>query len=255
MSTQADKDDAQPILPLLVDLAGVSCAISTRHGGISQPPYASLNLGRSTRDEASALAHNRRVFADAAGFELDQAARIHQVHGSRVVPVTRPGSFGRADGLVTARAGLALVITVADCLPVFLYDPAAGIIGAVHAGWRGILLGVLEQAVESAVALGARPSGLQVAIGPSIGPCCFEVGPEVAGRFPGSLRQAEGGRQHVDLRQAAARRLQASGVPETGIRLPAHCTRCHTRLFFSARSGEPTGRMAGMIIRRHEPAA
>ena len=243
------------LLPLFGHRREFRCGLSLRQGGVSEPPFASLNLGGSTTDRPGAVRENRRRFYRAAGLDPEAVARMHQVHEARVAVVREPGEAGEADGLVTARADLGLLVTVADCLPVFLADVEAGVIAALHAGWRGILAGVLEAGVAAAATAGAAPARLEVVLGPSIGGCCFEVGPEVAARFEATaLRRGRGDRPHLDLTDAARRRLAAAGVPEAAIRGPAACTRCRCDVFFSARAGEPTGRMVGFILRPAGPA-
>lgn len=244
------------ILPLFGHRRALRCGLSLRQGGVSAPPFDSLNLGGSTADRPEALGENRRRFYRAAGLDPAAVARMQQVHEARVVAVERPGDVGTADGLVTARPDLGLLVTVADCLPVFLADLEAGVIAALHAGWRGILAGVLEAGIEAAAAAGAAPARLEAVLGPSIGSCCFEVGPEVAARFEAAAsRRGRGDRPHVDLAAAARRRLEAAGVRRTAIRGPEACTRCRSDVFFSARAGEPTGRMVGFILRPLRPSA
>ena len=241
--------DAVEIDRFFAPNAGVRCGVSSRLGGVSAGPYATLNLGGGTDDRPEALAENRRRFYAASGLPSESIARMHQVHGGRVVTAGGAGHAGEADGLVTARPGLALLVTVADCLPVFLLEPASGVIGALHAGWRGIAGGVLEAGVAAAHALGASPEQLRVAIGPGIGPCCFEVGPEVAERFdPETHRPGRGTRPHVDLAHAARLRLAAAGVIPASISGPSACTRCQGGRYFSARAGD-LGRMVGFIVR------
>ncbi len=242
---------ASPIHWLSVPDPTVRAGLSMRIGGVSAPPFESLNLGGSTADTPASLAENRRRFYAAAGLDPDRVARMHQVHGARVVTVSAPGLVGEADGLVSATCDLALLVAVADCLPIFLVDVAAGVIGALHVGWRGLLAGVIEAGIEAAGAAGADPGEIAVVMGPAIGACCFEVGPEVALRFDQRThRPGRRGRPHLDLAHAVRLRLAALGVRDNAIRDPEACTRCRTDVYFSARSGEPTGRMVGFIIRR-----
>jgi polyphenol oxidase len=226
------------------------CGLSLRLGGISQGAFSSLNLGGGTPDRPEAVAENRSRFYRAAALDPARAARMHQVHGARVVTVARPGDVGEADGLVTRAPDLCLLVTVADCLPVFLADREAGVVGALHAGWRGVASGILRAGVDAAIAAGARPAALEVVIGPGIGPCCFEVGPEVAARFSAAFhRPGRGDRQHIDLKAAAREELVQAGIGTAAIADRGVCTRCRTDRYFSARSGEPTGRMVGFVVR------
>ncbi len=248
---QVDPEGGIHFTRLFHDRPELHAGLSLRLGGTSAPPFAALNLGGSTPDDPAALAENRRRFYAAAGLDPARVVRMHQVHGARVVTAAAPGHVGEADGLITGLPDLALLVTVADCLPVFLADRPAGVIGALHAGWRGLLAGVLETGVAAARAAGADPTRIEVAMGPAIGACCFEVGPDVAARFaPAAVRPGPRGRPHVDLAAAARERLLALGVRAGAIHDPAACTLCRRDLYFSARSGEPTGRMVGFIVRR-----
>jgi YfiH family protein len=232
------------------DRPELRCGLSLRAGGVSRGLFASLNLGGSTADRPEALAENRARFYRAAGLEPATAVRMHQVHGTRVVTATEPGDVGEADGLITAAFDLCLLATVADCLPVYLADPEAGVVGVLHAGWRGVAAGILQEGVAAAVRNGARPESLRAMIGPGIGPCCFEVGPDVAARFPPeSLRPGRRERPHVDLPHAARAELLRAGIPAAAIAGGERCTRCGSERYFSARSGEPTGRMVAFIVR------
>jgi len=242
------------LLLLFRDLPALHCGLSLRSGGVSEQPFASLNLGGSTPDRPAAVAENRRRFYHAAELDPSQVARMHQVHGAQVATVSKAGDVGEADGLVTREPGLALLVTAADCLPVFLADLEAGVIGALHAGWRGILAGVIDAGIEAARTAGAVPERLLVTLGPAIGSCCFEVGPDVAERFdPATHRPGRRGRPHLDLAAAVRLRLVRAGIDNGAIRGPWACTRCRSDLFFSARTGEPTGRMVGFVA-RHPPA-
>jgi len=166
------------------------------------------------------------------------AVRLGQVHGVRVAAAEGAGSIPETDGVVTRVPGLLLTVRTADCLPVILAAPKDGV-GLVHAGWRGLAAGVLE----AAVARFARPGALRAVLGPAIGPCCFEVGPEVAARFPEAVRPRRP-RPHVDLWAVAAARLRAAGLPPEAIHVSGICTRCHQHLLHSHRgSGGGPGRI------------
>jgi YfiH family protein len=154
----------------------------TRRGGVSQGPYASLNASLSGGDDLDHVTRNRALAAEALGARPADLVGARQVHGTAIVTVQTPwaaGSGPNADGLVTREPGVALSVITADCAPVLLQDDRAGVIGAVHAGWRGAAAGVLEQAVAAMVALGATPSRIQAVIGPCIGPDGYEVGPDL----------------------------------------------------------------------------
>lgn len=144
-------------------------------------------------------------------------ATVHQVHGTEVVRVTRPGPNGRADAMVTTVPGLAAAVFTADCLGVVLHGPGA--VGVAHAGWRGLAAGVLESTAKQMQEAGARPQ--RAHLGPAIGPCCFEVGEEVAELFPDDLSETPGGSVSVDLVSAALRRL-----PGLETSVDRRCTAC-----------------------------
>jgi YfiH family protein len=174
-------------------------------------------------------------------------ARVDQVHGIAVATVAAAGNAGPADALVTTRPGLRLDIRVADCVPVLIAAP--GGVAAVHAGWRGAVGGVVERTIERLVALGAgAPDEMSAWIGPAIGSCCFEVGDEVAARFPARFRRRGPQREHVDLRAFVESLLAEAKLP-LGASSP-YCTRCHQHLWHSHRgsNGRP-GRLLAWIRR------
>jgi polyphenol oxidase len=233
---------------LEVELNGARAAFSARLGGVSEEPFASLNLGILTGDDPDRVTENRHRLA--AALDLDPRAVLMglQVHGSLVAyhgrpqrpsPYAVPGSpLPEADGHATAEPELAPLVLVADCLPVALSGP--GGVAMVHCGWRGLAEGIITRGAE---AVGARAA----AIGPGIGPCCYQVGEEVLARFvalgPGVAR----GRM-LDLAEVARRQLRDCGVEE--VSSAGICTSCEAELFFShRRDGERSGRQAGLVWR------
>jgi YfiH family protein len=246
-------------------VGGVSASVSTRFGGLSQGAFASLNLGFFTGDEPARVRRNRERFAATAGFDPRRAIAPHHVHGTDVVAVDAtavppegilaPHPTLRADGLVTTTPRLALLVGAADCAPVFLATRDGSAVAIAHAGWRGTLAGVVGKAVaELCRRADCTPSRLTAAIGPCIGPCCFEVGEDVATAFarrlPGAVRRVGVGvKPHVDLAAAIARDLRDAGVP--GVPTPPPCTRCRSDEFFSHRSGAgvAVGRMLAAVWR------
>jgi YfiH family protein len=224
-----------------LELPGAVVRFTGREGGVSEAPYASLNLGRWTDDDPDAVAENRRRAGDARPL-----AFAKQVHGSRVIAVdgaTDPdAAVVEADGVATASADLVALVLTADCLPVALATTNA--IAMVHAGWRGLADGVLESGVEALRAL--DPDGeIHAAIGPGAGVCCYEVGYEVAARFPDEPRRAD---RRIDLRAIATRRLRAAGAVD--VHDVGRCTMCEPDVFFSHRaSGPVTGRQGGLVWR------
>lgn len=222
-----------------IDLPGGRVLFTTRRGGVSQGAYASLNLGRWTDDDPTAVQENRERLAATIGVPPDAVVQGRQVHGARVERNTEPGGAPReADGQATTRADVALLVLTADCLPVALVAPEA--VAMLHAGWRGLAAGVLEEGVAAMRELGA--AGIRAAIGPGAGGCCYEVGADVAAAFG----RAAG---PLDLKEVARARLTAAGVPE--VHDVGLCTICSDpALFFShRRDGGTTGRQAGIAWR------
>jgi hypothetical protein len=222
---------------LEADLGGARAAFSTRLGGVSEAPYDTLNLGLLTDDAEKAVVQNRGRLAAALGFEPEQVAFARQVHGTRLLDhrIERPEGLTEADGHLLAEAGTAALVFVADCLPVALAGP--GGVAMVHAGWRGLVGGILPAAAAAVEATAA-------AIGPGIGPCCYEVGDEVLGAFAELGEGVAAGRM-LDLPEAARRSLAGAGVQR--VESAGLCTSCEERLFFSHRRDDGrTGRQGGV---------
>lgn len=219
---------------LEADLGGARAAFSTRLGGVSEPPYDSLNLGLLTEDEEAAVAENRLRLAGALGFAPEQIVFARQVHGTELLQHPRQPGVVEADGHVVRAPGPVPLVFAADCLPVALHGPRG--LAMVHAGWRGLAGGILAAGAE---AVGAD----RAAIGPGIGPCCYEVGEEVLAAFAELGDVAEG--RMLDLPEVARRLLIQAGVEE--VESAGLCTSCEADLFFShRRDAGRTGRQAGL---------
>jgi purine-nucleoside/S-methyl-5'-thioadenosine phosphorylase / adenosine deaminase len=185
---------------------------------------------------------------------LSDRGRLHllkQVHGTTVLAAPWEGR-PEADAAIADRDGLILGIETADCLPVLLVDPVRRRVAAAHAGWRGTAAGVTRAAVSALVAGGSRPSDLVAALGPGIGPCCYEVGPELVAAFgPGGdafFRPGPRGRLHLDVRAANVAQLRAAGVPEAQVHHVDDCTYCRADLYHSyRREGRGAGRMISYV--------
>jgi purine-nucleoside/S-methyl-5'-thioadenosine phosphorylase / adenosine deaminase len=226
-------------------LPGVRVAFSTRIGGVSEGPYGSLNLGYLTGDDRSRVVENRRRLAAALGLDPQSVLIGRQVHEAeldvhlepqRPSPFDSPGApVAEVDGQVAIDAGLAPLVFTADCLPVALAGP--GGVAMLHCGWRGLAAGIIPRGVEAIAATDA-------AIGPGIGPCCYEVGEDVLAAFAAIGIDARG--PTLDLADAARRMLSAAGVDR--IEAAANlCTRCEEERFFShRRDAGTTGRQAGL---------
>jgi len=225
-------------------------AFSTRAGGVSAPPFAALNLGTRWGDDAASVDENRRRLLRSAGAPgpLYVARQVHGVAVTRVRAGDDPDAIARveADALITGDPGVTLGVFVADCIPAVLVDPRTGAIAAAHAGWRGTVAGVLPAVVRAlGDAFGARAADLRVALGPAIGPCCFEVGDEVVAAFeaahgPLGALLTRPKKAHIDLKGAIARRLvEHSGLRPENVIVAPECTKCSAEKFFSFRREGP----------------
>ena len=233
--------------------AQVGARMSTRQGGVSQGPFASLNLGDHVGDEPAAVAANRAAWS--ARLEGARPLWLRQVHGCEVVnaaEAVRLGSTPQADGCWTAEPGVACVVQVADCLPVLVAALNGRAVGAAHAGWRGLAAGVVERTAEAvARAAGCGPQDLTCWLGPCIGPRQFEVGPEVVEAFGGGPRFVARPRPDgqmrwlADLPGLARDRLTAAGVRT--VVGGAWCTVEDASAFFSFRRDGVTGRQAAAV--------
>jgi len=226
----------------LGELRGIRHGFYGRQGGVSDGVWASLNVGLRSGDLPERIATNRALIARDLGTKPSVLVTARQVHGSVAVPVAEPWdnrTAPEADALVTDQPGLLLGVLTADCGPVLLADPRAGVIGAAHAGWKGALGGVLEAVVTAMRALGAAPERITAAVGPCIGPASYEVGPEFLDRFvasdPASRRHFDerGARPRFDLGGFIRTRLERSGVGRIEV-LP-HDTCAEDERFFSFR--------------------
>jgi YfiH family protein len=224
----------------------VRALVTTRNGGVSQGPYASLNLGLKVNDDPQAVTRNRALLRA----HLPAEPRwIAQVHGNRVVDADRFEGLPEADAAVSRTPGTVCAVMIADCMPVLLADRSGTVVGAAHAGWRGLAAGVIENTVE---AMGVDPGELVAWLGPAIGPDAFEVGADVrdaflaldAGAAP-AFRDHRPGKWLADLFWLARRRLAALGVTEVyggGL-----CTVSDPARFFSHRRDRVSGRMAALV--------
>ena len=237
----------------LLDRAGLPHLFTTRHfPGIT-----------GAGDEAEVFTPAARPFLAERGLAAPPAF-LRQVHGAAIVVAERPGRLGEADALVTERRGLPLAVFTADCLPIVIYDPTRRRLATVHAGWRGTVQSVARAAVDRLVESGSDPDGLVVAIGPSIGPCCYEVDGPVIDRlraaFPGGwerwVASAGPGKWMLDLWAANEDQLTAADVDRSMIENPRLCTACHLDRFFSYRREGSTrlGRSGRLVALAAIPA-
>lgn len=205
--------------------------------------YHSTLLGR-----CEGLYH---AFGTAAAAPPAGYATLKQVHSAQIVEACVPGQPGEGDALITAQGGVRVAVKTADCVPLLLADPRRRAVAAVHAGWRGVVQNIAGAAVEEmSRRYGTRIEDLAAALGPAIGGCCFEVGPEVAEQFRGIFpeRADLNGRARVDLVEAVVRQLRAAGMQEARIDRGAPCTYCGGREFFSWRRDRVLGQRMYAVI-------
>ncbi|MBS3899439.1 MAG: peptidoglycan editing factor PgeF [Dethiobacter sp.] len=237
-------------------------AFTLRHGGVSAAPYDTLNLGAHVGDEPAAVRKNRDVLAKALGYQAHQVVSGQQTHGINIELVTAGNGLSACeftetalpdtDGLICLEPNVVLLAYAADCTILYFFDPHRRCIGLAHAGWRGAVAGMASAMVEAMGRLGCRRQNIRVALSPSIGPCCYQVGDNVAREAAGHLSRdvllpGKDG-LYFDLPGYHLRLLQEAGIRAKNIISSRYCTSCHQQYFFSYRSaGGRTGRMAGIL--------
>lgn len=236
---------------------------TTRHEGVSRPPYNSLNLGSNTLDSPHSVEGNRSLLARSFGATLDRFLTVTQVHGTDLLVIDTPNDeFGHflkleCDGIVTNQPGLMIAVSVADCVPILLHDPVKGVIAALHAGWQGTAGNIAGKGVEAMVTLfGSNRTDIAAAIGPCISACCYEVDAPVRDAFkkagaPWDLytREHGEGKWMLDLARANRQLLLDAGVAQEQVQTSDLCVSCNQEIFFSyRRDGGDTGRQAGFIM-------
>jgi YfiH family protein len=226
---------------------GVDAFVTDRFGGVSSPPYDSLNLGEHVGDRAKDVRENRRRVAKAIGVEPRRLVIVRQVHGSNALDASTAESSSEADALVSDGRDVAVAILVADCVPILLVDTSSNRFAIVHAGWRGLHVGVIAKTLRH------FPDAAQVMafFGPSISAEGYQVGPEVAVHFahlPGAVTPDAGDRSRLDISLVATRQLLDGGVPDISV---VGCQQVTDggEVFFSDRAQRPCGRFA-LVARR-----
>lgn len=253
----------------LLSAAGLAHGFSTREGGVSTGPFASLNVSRTVGDDPAHVAENLARLAKAAGLARGPAAfaTAFQVHGDRVLRARWEGGAAafdellpesearaevsgerlaqagppHADAVVSLEPGLAATVRVADCTPILLHDPKSGAVAAVHSGWRGTRLRIAARGARAlAAAAGTRPQDLVAAIGPCIGRCCYEVSADLAVLFreafgPAAADDPAPSKPHLDLRYCIERALLDAGLKPEAVEQVPGCTSCEAERFFSHR--------------------
>jgi len=254
-------DSAQFLtFPAFQMIESVTAATSTRIGGVSQKPYHSLNLAYHVDDCHEAVAENRQRFCDSLSIRLSSLVLSQQIHGDKIAVIDdslagrgshdHEDALSGTDSMITNSRSVALAVMTADCVPVLIVDPARKAIGIAHAGWRGTLGMIAAKTVHKMRdTFGTEPADCIVALGPSIGPCCYEVGEDLVSRFQqrfGPKVCIDGNR--LDLKWAVETQLIGAGVKQRSISSGKFCTACNVDLFYSYRAeGGRTGRMMSVI--------
>ncbi|VBB06199.1 multi-copper polyphenol oxidoreductase laccase [Lucifera butyrica] len=249
---------------------GIVHGISTRLGGTSLPPYATLNLGLHVGDDAERVRENRQRFCQALEIEAERVVNAEQVHGDKVFLVTDretgrgardyAGAIKGADALITNSPNVPLMLFFADCVPVLIVDPIHRAVGISHAGWKGTVAKIAQKTVLAMQRhFATTAADCLVGIGPSIGPCCYEVDEVVLSKLKENfiawrdLVEPSGERWRLDLWQANRLQLEEIGVPSGQIVISEVCTNCNTELFFSHRGEKGcTGRIGAVVMLQME---
>jgi YfiH family protein len=251
---------------IATEFSDPACSVqgfTTRHEGVSRPPYNSLNLGTTTQDQQHNVEGNRSLLTRAFDVAQEALVTVRQVHGSDILVIDDTNEDYshflslESDAIITNQTGVMIGVCVADCAPILLMDPDKRVIAAVHAGWQGTAAGLVSKTVAGMRSLfDCNPKSLKAAIGPCIGKCCYEVDAPVKQAFNQSTvpwdacTEPHGeGKWRLDLAVANRELLLAAGVPAGSIQTSDMCVSCHRELFFSyRRDGGETGRQMGFIM-------
>lgn len=241
---------------------GITAGMTSRLGGVSNAPYASLNVGLHVGDDDEKVIENRAIVAKQLGFPLHKWVVGEQTHQTNLYKalkgdagkgaMTRATAISNTDGLYTKETRLLLVSLYADCVPLYYYDHTQRTVGIVHAGWRGTVNRIAKKMVEQWQGEGHDPKNIQIVIGPSIGDCCYEVNEQVISHLEGKwLREVKvnnnDGTYMLDLKLLNKLLLREAGIPERSITLSQLCTSCSNTSLFSHRKERNTGRMMAYI--------
>ncbi len=249
--------------PEWADKFSFCAGFSTRNGGVSRPPFNSLNLGFGTEDPRHNVEGNRSTFCRAFNLPPQKLLTVSQVHGTDVLVIDEPNldlshfQGLECDAIITNQPGIMLGILVADCYPVLFSDPSKGVVAAAHVGWRGAARGIIGKVVKALLDIfGSLPADLFCAIGAGISAKCYEVDRVVRDGFPGGVQtwskiasEATYGHWNLDIGKSCSLQLEEAGVTPANIIKAEQCTFLHRELFFSyRRDGGNTGRQMGFIM-------
>jgi YfiH family protein len=248
-------------IPTVEKTGLVQAITSMRHGGVSQPPYHSLNLADSVDDHPEAVIANRCIFFDQIGLDIQNFVFCRQIHSDCVRLVNRVDTssslpLAEADAMITNQPSLALGVFTADCIPIFIVDIVTPAIGIVHAGWRGTLAGITTKTIKAMERhFATEPSNCLAHLGPSIQKCCYTVSSLLADKFQDTFGpEVRCGKGALSLQMANLLQLRQVGLPQAAISIAQLCTACRTDLFYSHRAeGGNTGRMLSLIRLSESP--
>lgn len=239
--------------------SAVKAAFTTRHGGVSLPPYTSNNLAFHVGDDSLHVIENHDRLANALGYDRHRLVHMRQIHSDIILTVDENYTFDtppECDALITTKSNLPLMIMSADCTPILLHDPINHVIGVVHAGRAGALNRILPKTIETMHRMfGSEPSNVLIAMGPSIHGCCYEINASIAQEviaqgYPQALSQDDE-KVFLDVNTILKRQLEELSIPGEHIEVLEECTSCHKERYFSYRADrQKTGRIAGVIMLR-----
>lgn len=245
----------------LFEPSRVAHAFLTRIGGLSLPPFDSLNFDTRDTDPKENVEENKAVVSRALGVDLKRLKTLNQVHGSSVLVLDEKNLKDppqEVDAVITRLKGVPVGILTADCLPILIHDPLKSAIGAVHAGWKGTVKRVASKTIDAMnEAFGSKPENLIAALGPYIGPCCYGIREDAAKEFDSVFADTtdfmlrQNGEIRIDIGLANVKELLEAGLKKSNISMAAACTSCNSGVFFSYRKdGGRTGRQLSFIMIR-----
>lgn len=233
---------------LLSGFDKITHGFSTKSGGIENPPYY-FNMSLSVGQDESLVLQNRKHFLNALGIEYEQTAFHHQVHGDKFVYADKPGWFGENDAFITKKNNIAVTVSSADCVPVFIYDYEQNVIATVHSGWRGtqqkIVLKVLKELTENA---GCNKNNMVVFTGPAISTRNYEVGEEVASLFEKKYVHNNNNKLYLDVTGCVVDMIKEFGIPDKNLEVSPLCSYDNEFLHSYRREGKVSGRAMGVIM-------
>lgn len=245
--------------PLLSLFSDITALFTTRHGGVSKPPFTTANLAFHVGDDTADVLENHNRLALAIGFERDRVIHMRQIHSDRILLVDEGMNFDtppECDALITNRPHTPLMVMSADCTPILLYDPVQRVIGAVHAGRAGALNAILPKTIARMRNIfGSKIENIRLSMGPSIHGCCYEINGQIGAEvkekgYPDALR-SEGEKLFLNVNTILRQQLHALDIPDEHLEVIDACTACKSDTYFSYRADQQhTGRIAGVIVLR-----